>query len=126
MKLYKHPYIFIKQSPEPRFGVFSSVFIAAKTILEECHYATIGDGLFNESLKGYTYNYESPSGVKKQIIPLGYGAIYNHNINSNAEWFIDYDRDLVIFVSTKNIFKGQQIYISYGENFERTFDFNQL
>ena len=117
MKLFKHKNIFVKNSPEERFGVFTGVFISRNTLIEECHFVTIGEGLENETVRGYMYNYESPSGVRKQIVPLGYGAIYNHNDSPNLQMYIDYDRDLMVFVAIRNIFKDEQLYIDYGPDF---------
>lgn len=126
MILYRNPQLFVKQSPEPRFGVYTNSFLKRGSIIEQCHFVTIGDGLNNDNLRGYAYNYESPSGVSKQIIPLGYGAIYNHNDNHNAEWFVDYEKELMVFVTTKNIFKGEQIYINYGPDYSESLNNNSI
>jgi len=126
MKLFKHPFIYVKNSPEERFGVYTDVFISKGTLIEQCHFATVGEGTNNETIKGYMYNYHSPSGVNKQIIPFGYGAIYNHNDYHNTEFYIDYDRDIMVFRVIENVFKGDQLYINYGPDFSNKLKLNSL
>ena len=51
------------------------------------------------------------------FIRLGYGGLYNHQDNENADLFIDYNQFYGKCVAKKNIVAGEEIFINYGPNY---------
>lgn len=54
------------------------------------------------------------NGIK--VLLLGYGSLYNHNINNNAEWSL-YNENMAILYATKDIYEGDEIFVNYGKEF---------
>lgn len=48
---------------------------------------------------------------------LGNGMIYNHQDNNNAEWSFDYKKLYSDVVATRDIKKGEEIFVNYGEKY---------
>lgn len=100
----------VKKSPIHGYGVFAEQDIAANTIIEECH------TLVSESdvpcFDRYYFKAE-----EKRAIALGNGSIYNHSNQANAycEW--DNEFQLVTITSEKDIKKGEEICIYYGDHY---------
>lgn len=47
------------------------------------------------------------------VLALGYGSLYNHSIDPNAEYKIDTEKKSITFKSLKEIKKGEEIYFNY-------------
>jgi len=64
------------------------------------------------------YLFTSPDDENDYLCVLGYGMIYNHDPNPNAEWQID-DKDnrFVSFIAKSEIKKGDEILHDYGEDY---------
>ena len=61
------------------------------------------------------YDIGHPDG-KQATMMFGYGALYNHRNNHNANWkFID-DKTMVI-TANRNINKDEEIFVNYGANY---------
>ncbi len=59
-------------------------------------------------------------------LPLGYGALYNHSDEPNADWSIDYEKEQLRIIAKKDILPGEEITISYGENYWASRDENSI
>jgi len=46
-------------------------------------------------------------------IALGYGSLYNHSDNSNASYYFNKEKELMIFEAVQPITKNQEITINY-------------
>ena len=47
-------------------------------------------------------------------IVLGYGSIYNHDFQPNAEWHPDYKKGTLEFFALRNILAGEEIKVNYN------------
>ncbi len=47
------------------------------------------------------------------VLALGYGSIYNHSMNPNAEYKIDIKNKSITFKAIKDIKKGEEIFFNY-------------
>lgn len=50
-------------------------------------------------------------------LPLGYGALYNHQENHNAQMHIDFEHLVGDIIATKFIRADSEIFISYGDRY---------
>ena len=99
--------IFVKKSPMHGYGVFAGKTFRKGTILEEC-YLIISRGGDNK-LADYYFDAKG-----KYALMTGYGIIYNHSDDPNADYKIDVKRRLATIKAARTIRKGEEIHISYG------------
>jgi len=109
--------IYIDKSPVHGWGVFAKETILEGEVIEECPILTlpIYDGESSPILIDYRFNFPSGSeGWTEQVIPFGYGGLYNHSDTPNANWYSNNDKRTFLFFATKNIKIGEEIFTYYG------------
>ncbi len=110
-RLYQAP-IRVKKSPIQGYGVFADIDFKKGDLIEECHiiytedvHSTIFDYVFDTSFKS------------KKALALGFGGIYNHAQDFNTKWHVDEIDHLLVLNAAREIRKGEEILISYGEKY---------
>jgi SET domain-containing protein len=109
--------IYISNSNLHGLGVFASEKIYEGEIIEVC--PIIDMGLKKEPshiLIDYRFNW--PQGVndwEKQVVPTGYGMLYNHSNIPNALWRSDLVNKTFEFYAVKEINPDEEILIYYGD-----------
>ena len=69
-------------------------------------------------LNYYLYPWKS---LKSAAIALGYGSIYNHSFDPNADWKQNFKNQTMEYRALKNIKKGEEILVNYnGEPDDKT------
>ena len=102
------------------WGVFAIEPIQAEETIEECPLVIICDRYNFEPhmLADYRFNYPSGTGNDDwiyQVIPAGYGPIYNHSDDNNAYWYNHPEKELVfVYKAKRDIPQGQEICTYYG------------
>jgi len=92
MKLKSPTKVEVRPSPGKGLGVFATQNIKAFEIIEDCALIFLPiepHGEIPDLLVDYRFNY--PPGVLNwthQVLPLGFGCIYNHSNNRNTEWIL--------------------------------------
>lgn len=119
MEIFPPKKIKIAPSKGKGRGVFATEDIAKGEIIEYCPIIFLSDKEveFFENEKSnilqfyYLWQYE----IEKYCIMLGYGSIYNHSRDPNAD--IDYDlkeiKDYLIVEAIKDIKNGEEIVFDY-------------
>ena len=106
--------LFVSKIENIGYGIFSSKFIPANTVVEIAMSKHVYDNQICEDLSlinDYTYYYDD----KKCVLALGFGSIYNHasyGIN-NLSYIVT--KNKIIYKTIKDIQKNQQLTIDYGE-----------
>lgn len=109
--------IYISNSEIHGLGIFALEKINEGEVIEVC--PVIDMGLKRESshiLIDYRFNW--PQGIsewEKQVIPTGYGMLYNHSDNPNALWRSDLVNNTFEFYAVKEINPTEEILIYYGD-----------
>lgn len=103
-------HLVLKKSPLHGYGVFAEKKIRSGEIIEECHMLLIPDD--TSGLSHYLFAYKETMNA----LALGFGSIYNHAEHPNANYHIDEERHLIVFVANNTINAGDEILISYGES----------
>lgn len=107
MKLFLNK-IAVKKSNRHGFGVFAEKNIKKGERLEQCYFIlTKGD---DKSLEDF-YFYAN----RKYAVLLGYGSIYNHSENPNADYDLNITKRIATIKASRAIKKGEEILISYGD-----------
>lgn len=104
----------VRPSSINRYGVFATGDIPAGAIIEECPLLSFPADAYPDATMNYVF--QSSENDDMVIILLGYGSLYNHSSNNNADYFYDEANDLVYFESTRPILAGEEICISYSDD----------
>jgi len=107
----------IKQTYQKGWGVFATSPIYTGEILEECPILKLPqntDLINSKVVIDYAFGYPQKN-PQIQVLPLGFGSLYNHSDTPNAAYqhHAIYD-EIFQFVSIKDINPGEEIYIYYG------------
>jgi SET domain-containing protein len=110
--------IYISKSPIHGLGVFAKQKILAGELIEETPLLDLHISKNEPSsvLIDYRFNWPQGSGGNwdKQVMPFGYGAIYNHSDVPNAYWRSNNENETFEFIASKDIEKDEEIFTYYG------------
>ena len=108
--------IYIDKSPVHGWGVFAKEDITEGEIFEECPVFTlpIKKGEVSSLFIDYRFNWPQGDEWEEQVLPFGYGGLYNHHENANAYWISNLENKTFQFISHREIKKGDEIFIWYG------------
>ena len=108
--------IYLDNSPIHGKGVFASEDIKEGEVFEECPYLdlSIEKGASSPFLIDYRFNWPQGTEWTKQVVGMGFSSFYNHSNNANANWRSNIENDTFEFYATKNINKGEEIFVWYG------------
>lgn len=59
----------------------------------------------------YIYPWKS---TRSAVLVLGYGCLYNHSFDPNADWKQDFRSRTMVYRALKPIKKGEQIFVNYN------------
>lgn len=106
----------IRPSEGKGMGVFAKQFIRQGEVIEDCHLVFLPQG--SELLNDYKFNWpagQTPS--EREVIPLGFGAIYNHSQHNNISWMSHPDSNLFFrFYALRAIMPGEECCSYYGNS----------
>jgi hypothetical protein len=91
--------------------VIATADIAEGETIEVCPILEVGSEDATGPLNDYTVDLDGRSGL---ALMLGYGSLYNHSDDPNAQYVVEAD-DAYSFMALRDIAAGEQITISYGE-----------
>ena len=122
--LFRHPDLVVAPCKFGH-GVFATADIPADTILEECYHLHLRKEDCTGIIMDYVYGLEpehDDSGKETLCysLPLGWGSIFNHADNHNTEYWLDTDRDLIVFHTINDVSAGEQLFVNYGKAWWKT------
>jgi SET domain-containing protein len=107
--------IVVKRSSRHGFGVFAEKKIKKGEKIEQCYFIlTKGK---DEALENFYF-----AAKRKYAVFLGYGSIYNHSDDPNADYNININKRIATIKASRDIKKGEEILISYGEDWFKSRD----
>lgn len=119
VKLQPPKKIEVRPTPNMGMGVFATQPIKAGEVLEDCHLIPLpivksqDDSII---LPDYRFNW--PAGVIdwiELVLPLGFGAIYNHSEEYNVIWEDHPSINKVFrYKAVRDIRRGEQCFVYYG------------
>lgn len=68
-----------------------------------------------DETKLYDYFFSWGQYEGKAAIALGFGSLYDHSFNPNADYKKDFDNQMIIFEAIKSINKGKEILVDYTQ-----------
>jgi SET domain-containing protein len=90
-------------------GVFATKDYKSGETIEICPCITDKASNFNGKMKDYIFKYDDETA----LVAFGYCSMYNHSDEYNALWTVVSKDELKVY-TTKDISKGEEIFISYG------------
>jgi SET domain-containing protein len=103
-------------------GVFAGRRFRTGEVLERCPILCVSAReralVERTGLRGYLYQRQRGAGA----IALGLGSLYNHAADPNAECELVLDDQTLVFRALRDIAKGEEITISYGDESDLWFD----
>ncbi|MEZ4912989.1 MAG: SET domain-containing protein [Chitinophagales bacterium] len=117
-----HPHLFVAKTAEKGRGVYAAHDIAAEETIEICPVLVLPQQQQIHLDKTLLYDYYFIWGENDtQIaIALGLGSIYNHHYQPNAQYFSDYKKQTLTYVSLRQINAGEEITVNYNGNIDDT------
>lgn len=103
--------LIVKRSAIHGYGVFANQSFLENEMIEQC-YSLICS---KEESRLIDYYFASDS-EDERIMPLGFGAIYNHSEAPNVRFHYNPDSKLMVFQANRAISKGEELFISYGSD----------
>ena len=100
--------LIVKKSNLHGYGVFADKMIRKGDIIEECYMIISRGG--DRILEDFYFDIHG-----KYAIFTGFGIIYNHSEDPNADYTYNAKRRLATIKASRTIRKGEEIYISYGD-----------
>lgn len=99
-------------------GVFTKRSIPANTIIEVSPVIVMSAKerkLLDQTL---LHDYIFEWGIEKDqcCMALGYIAIYNHSYNSNCEYEMDFEKQIIKIKTIKKVETGEELFINYNGN----------
>jgi uncharacterized protein len=110
------PILTIAPSPSRGRGVFTTERIASGTVIEIAPVIVVDNiqrTKWEETLL-YDYIFEWGEDHKSAAIGLGYISIYNHAIDPNCRYDMDYEAETMSITSIKDIKKGEELFLNYN------------
>lgn len=112
-------------SPIHGRGIFATEDIKEQELIEICPTVVLHHRMNYHNdpvIKDYCFTQVCPCEECKKhgghyIMVLGYGQIYNHHDDNNAKISFNLKNSLALIIANKDIKKGEEIFISYGENY---------
>ena len=102
----------VRKSKLHGWGVFATKNIRKGEIIEQCPFLiTFIEN--HKKMNDYIF-YRTP---KTGIIMLGYGSVYNHTHDHNADHIEDTEKNLIEIIANRNIKKGEEISLDYGTEY---------
>lgn len=99
--------IAVKKSRRHGFGVFAEKKIKKGEKIEQCYFILSKGG--DKGLEDFYF-----AANRKYAVFLGYGSIYNHSDDPNADYKININKRIATIKASRDIKKGEEILISYG------------
>jgi len=115
MSLQQAP-IFVAYSEVHGKGVFAGRDIEAGEVIEVCPIILFPKEELADVRKTVMDDYYFDWGEKGEWFAfcLGYGSLYNHSYEPNAEYGMDFEAQTIDFYCIKNIPAGEEIFINYN------------
>ncbi|MEO8584517.1 MAG: SET domain-containing protein-lysine N-methyltransferase [Flavitalea sp.] len=113
------PCLYITSTKKMGKGVFTSQPIKANTVIEVSPVIVMEDTerkLLDQTLL-HDYIFEWGENRRQCCMALGYVPLYNHSFNSNCEYEMEYESEIISVKTIRAIEKGEEVFINYNGTF---------
>ncbi|MBT8233320.1 MAG: SET domain-containing protein-lysine N-methyltransferase [Saprospiraceae bacterium] len=109
------PFLYLSEDEIRGRGVFTSELISPESTIELCPVIILNEEDTKQIHQTHLHDYYFLWDIEKgtSAIALGYGSLYNHSDNNNAEFELDIEHNLIRFIAIKPITAGEEITVDY-------------
>ncbi len=110
--------LYIAETKKMGKGVYTSSAIKENIIIEISPVVvmTAEERKLLDQTRLYDYIFEWQTELNKCCMALGYIAVYNHAYESNCEYEMDYETELISIKTMRDIEAGEELFINYNGN----------
>lgn len=110
------PILTIAPSPNRGRGVFATAAIQMNTTIEIAPVIELNKEhrVIVEQTLLYDYIFEWGEDHQMAAVALGYVSIYNHAVQPNCVYEMDYENQTISIITIKQIAKGEELFINYN------------
>lgn len=110
------PCLFIAPAKNKGRGVFTSKPIKANTTIEIAPVIVMSreERTFLDKTLLHDYIFEWGSEKDQCCMALGYVPMYNHAYQANCDYEMDFENDLIIIKTMRNLESGEELVINYN------------
>jgi uncharacterized protein len=114
------PFLFIAPTSNMGRGVFTSEAITAGTVIEIAPVIvmTADERILLDQTLLHDYIFEWDNGENNCCMALGYVPVYNHSYQSNCEYEMDYESQLISGKTMRDIVAGEELFINYNGDWD--------
>ena len=110
------PYLYLDNAYSKGRGIFTKQKIAANTVIEDSPVIVMTSeerALLDKTLL-HDYIFEWGSNKDKCCMALGFVSVYNHSYESNCEYFMDFEKEMIVIKTIRQVEKGEELTINYN------------
>ena len=109
-------YLFVKKMTDKGRGVFTDQRIPANTLIEESPVIVMSKDDRKMLDQTLLHDYIFEWGKEKDLccMALGFIPMYNHDYNSNCEYFMDFEEEMIQIKTIRVIEKDEELTINYN------------
>lgn len=113
---FLYPSLYVAQTPGRGRGVFTSEDIPANTEIEVAPVIVMSgeDRKHLDQTLLHDYIFEWGKDQSQCIMALGYVPMYNHSYESNCDYEMDFDKDIITIKTVFKIKAGEELFINYN------------
>jgi SET domain-containing protein len=114
------PYLYVDKTDSMGRGVYTAEMIAENTVVELSPVIVMSgdDRIHLDKTALHDYIFEWGTLKDKCCMALGLVPIYNHSYQSNCEYFMNYEEDVILVKTVRLIEKGEELTINYNGNWD--------
>ena len=109
-------FLYIAHTSSMGRGVFTTDPIEPGTVVETSPVLVMKAAerkLLDQTLL-HDYIFEWGDDRERCCMALGYAAVYNHSYNSNCEYEMDFEQELISIRTVREIAAGEELFINYN------------
>lgn len=109
-------YLFIRKTESKGRGVFTKEKIPANTLIEEAPVIAMSaeDRVNIDKTLLHDYIFAWGKNEDECCMALGFIPIYNHSYQSNCEYFMDFEEEIIQVKTVREIAAGEELTINYN------------
>ena len=109
-------YLYLNRTSSKGRGIFTKEKIAANTIIEDSPVIVMNaeDRVQLDKTLLHDYIFEWGIDKDKCCMALGLVSLYNHSYQSNCEYFMDFDEEMIKIKTIRLIEPGEELTINYN------------
>jgi len=113
-------YLIVKDTGTKGRGVFTSEAIEADTIIEIAPVIVMNSSDREHLDKTLLHDYIFEWGEDKAqcCMALGLVPMYNHSYTSNSDYYMDFEEQMMVIKTVRNIEAGEEITINYNGDWD--------